>query len=84
VPQFWQRVEAERKHPLRVIRILGWTTVLRFLLGRLTLDDALGRLSVRLGCTAGAVVLPYAEAAVDVDTVADWQDAERIAGNGRS
>lgn len=84
VPQFWRRVEAERKHPLRVIRILGWTTVLRFLLGRLTLDDALGRLSVRLGCTAGAVVLPYAEAAVDVDTVADWQDAERIAGNGRS
>ena len=84
VPQFWRRVEAERKHPLRVILILGWTTVLRYLLGRLTLDDALGRLSARLGCTAGAVVLPYAEAAVDVDTVADWQDAERIAGGGRS
>ena len=48
------------------------------------MDDALGRLSARLGCTAGAVVLPYAEAAVDVDTVADWQDAERIAGGGRS
>jgi hypothetical protein len=30
------------------------------------------------------VVLPYAEAAIDVDTVADWQDAGRIAGNGRS
>lgn len=84
VPQFWRRVEAQRKHPLRVIRILGWTTVLRYLLGRLTLDKALGLLSARLGCTAGAVVLPYAEAAIDVDTVADWQDAGRIAGNGRS
>ena len=84
VPQFWRRVEAQRKHPLRVIRILGWTTVLRYLLGRLTLDGALGLLSARLGCTAGAVVLPYAEAAIDVDTVADWQDAGRIAGNGRS
>ena len=84
VPQFWRRVEAQRKHPLRVIRILGWTTVLRYLLGRLTLDKALGLLSARLGCTAVAVVLPYAEAAIDVDTVADWQDAGRIAGNGGS
>ena len=84
MPPFWRRVEAQRKHPLRVIRILGWTTVLRYLLGRLTLDKALGLLSARLGCTAVAVVLPYAEAAIDVDTVADWQEAGRIAGNGRS
>ena len=84
VPMFWRRVEAERKHPMRVVRLLGWTTVLRYLLGHLTLDQALALLSTRVGCTAGAVVLPYAEAAIDVDTVADWQDAERIAaGAGR-
>ena len=83
VPMFWRRVEAERKHPLRVVRLLGWTTVLRYLLGGLALDQALALLSTRVGCTAGAVVLPWAEAAVDVDTVADWRDAERIAaGHG--
>ena len=69
---FWRRVEAQRKRPWRVVvGALGWVAVLRYLGGRLTLEQALARLSRRLGLRLGAVVLPFPEAAVDVDTPAD-------------
>ena len=75
---FWRQVESQRKNPLRVIRILGWTAILRFVMGRLTLMEALDRLSHRLGFKAGAVIMPFAEAAVDVDSVGDLELVERI------
>ncbi len=69
---FWRRVEQQRKKPWRVIAgALGWIAVLRYLAGWLTLDQAMESLSARLGVRVGAVVLPFAEAAVDVDTPAD-------------
>jgi len=76
---FWRQVETQRKNPLRVIRILGWIAVLRYLMGRLSLDEALNRMARRLGFKAGAVIMPFAEAAVDVDSIEDWQLVERIA-----
>ena len=75
---FWRRVENQRKNPLRVIRVLGWSAILRYLMGRLSLNEALGRISRRLGFKAGAVVLPCPEAAIDVDSVGDWQLVENI------
>ncbi len=69
---FWHRVETQRKRPWRVVMgALGWGAAARYLAGRLTLEQALARLSSRLGVRLGAVVLPFAEAAVDVDTPAD-------------
>lgn len=76
---FWRQVETQRKNPLRVIRILGWVAVARYLTGRLTLAEALKRVSRSLGIKAGAVIMPFAEAAVDVDSVEDWKLVERIA-----
>ena len=78
---FWRRVENQRKNPLRLIRVLGWTAVLRYLMGRLSLAEALDRISHRLGFKAGAVVLPYPEAAVDVDSVDDLKQVENIIAN---
>lgn len=75
---FWRQVESQRKKPLRVIRILGWGAVLRYLLRRLSLAGALDRISTRLGYKAGAVIMPFAEAAVDVDSVADLELVEKI------
>ena len=75
---FWRRVENQRKNPLRVIRVLGWSAILRYLMGRLSLNEALGRISRRLGFKAGAVILPCPEAAIDVDSVGDWQLVENI------
>jgi hypothetical protein len=62
---------------------LGWRVVLRYLLGRLSLKEALRRISQRMGVRVGVVLLPFPEAAVDVDSVADWQVSQRIAsGSG--
>ena len=70
---YWREVEAQRKSPLRVIRALGWFSVAKYLLGKLTLDDALNSLSRNLGLQVRAVILPYADAAVDVDSVSDYR-----------
>ncbi|MCD6008193.1 nucleotidyltransferase family protein [Halomonas sp. IOP_31] len=81
---FWRRVEQQRKRPWRVIGgALGWGAVVRYLLGRLTLEQALDRLSRRLGIRIRAVVLDHAEAAVDVDTPADRQLVEAILAGER-
>jgi molybdopterin-guanine dinucleotide biosynthesis protein A len=79
VPSFWRQVEQQRKNPFKVIRILGWWTVLRYVTGCLTLPEAMERLSGRLGCRVGIVVMPYPEAAIDVDSAADLSFVQLIA-----
>jgi GTP:adenosylcobinamide-phosphate guanylyltransferase len=76
--EFWKRVEAQRKNPLKIIKALGPITVLRYLFGRLTLAQGLARLSTLTGARAGVVWMPEAETAVDVDKIEDWQLAEKI------
>ncbi len=68
---FWRTIERQRKKPRIVIGLLGWMAVLRYRLGMLSLEEALARLGKRLGLRLRAVVLPYANAAVDVDSIAD-------------
>lgn len=79
VPSFWRQVEQQRKNPFKMIRILGWLTVLRYLTGRLTLSAAMEQLSQRLGCRAGIVVMPFPEAAIDVDSAEDLRFVQQIA-----
>ncbi|MGB5179810.1 MAG: NTP transferase domain-containing protein [Gammaproteobacteria bacterium] len=74
----WRTVESQRKHPWRVIGILGWWPVLKYLLGRLSLQEALARLSDRLDMKIGAVIMPFANAAVDVDSENDWRLVQQI------
>lgn len=77
--RFWRRIEDQRKKPLRVINAFGLLAVLRYLMGGLTLNGALDQISRRLGCRAGAVIMPQPEAAIDVDSVSDWHMVEGIA-----
>ena len=78
---YWRRVEAQRKRPWRVIAgVLGPLAILRYATGTLTLQHALERLSRRLALRVDAVVLPYPEAAVDVDSADDLRRAEAILG----
>jgi hypothetical protein len=75
---FWRRVESHRKRPLKMIAELGWTAVLRYALGLLPLRQAIGHVSDRMGIRVGALMIPFPEAAVDVDSVSDWRFAQRI------
>lgn len=78
--RFWGQVEGLRKRPLRLISTLGWVPALGFVLGWLSLRQALARLSQRLDLSINVVMLPFPEAALDVDTISDWKLAEKIAG----
>jgi GTP:adenosylcobinamide-phosphate guanylyltransferase len=84
VPSFWRRIEKQRKNPLRVISILGWFTVLRYIMGILPLSEAVDRISKLLGCKVGIVVVPYPDAAIDVDTAEDWHLVQEVAGKNAS
>lgn len=75
----WRQVEAHRKRPFRILRrLLGPTRTLLYLLGKLTLEDALRSLEDKYKINAGAVILPYPAAGIDVDTIADFRLAEFI------
>jgi GTP:adenosylcobinamide-phosphate guanylyltransferase len=76
--ELWQKVETHRKKPLRVVRFIGWTVVLRYLLRRLSLEEGFHKISEKMDLKAGAILLPFPEAAIDVDTVEDWRLVEKI------
>ncbi|TGD71603.1 hypothetical protein E4634_18350 [Mangrovimicrobium sediminis] len=69
--RFWRKIEQQRKKPLVLIGLLGWPSVIRYRLGLLSLEEALAKLGKRLGLRIRAVILPYANAAIDVDSIAD-------------
>ncbi|HEX5080287.1 MAG TPA: NTP transferase domain-containing protein [Geminicoccaceae bacterium] len=76
--RFWAGLERHRKQPWRLVASVGPLALLRFLLGRLSLDGAMRHLSAKAGATIRAVELPFPEAAIDVDKPADLELAEKI------
>ncbi len=75
---FWRRIEQERKKPLRMMRMLGWWSVTKYLLGRISLDEGLEALSKKMQLELRPVLLPFSEAAIDVDTVDDWHFVQNL------
>lgn len=75
----WSMVEEDRKRPWRIVRRLGPGLLLRYLLGRLTLVDAVQALGRRAGVKAAAVASPFGLAAVDVDKPEDLELVRRLA-----
>ena len=76
--RYWSEVESFRKRPWKIARRLGVLTLLRYVTGRLTVGHAFQALSRQAGCRVGWVLVPEPRAAVDVDTVADWELACRL------
>jgi GTP:adenosylcobinamide-phosphate guanylyltransferase len=78
---FWQNLEALRKRPLKLIAAFGPAAIAHFVFGGCNLDSAFRAASRRLGLTAKPVLMPFAEAAIDVDKPADKELAETILGS---
>jgi hypothetical protein len=78
---FWVRAEQFRKRPWRLASAFGPVSLLLYAAGRLDLDAALERVSRAMGVRVRAVLLPFAEAAIDVDRPADLALVERILGD---
>jgi GTP:adenosylcobinamide-phosphate guanylyltransferase len=63
----WRLLVAARKQPWRVARTVGWMTLLRFVLRRLSLADAEATAARLLGHPCRIVLQPNAAAAMDID-----------------
>lgn len=69
---------ALRKEPLKMVRLLGWRFVIKFVLGALTIRELEAYISGLLGITGVAVISPYAEIGTDVDKPSDLELARSI------
>ena len=76
--RFWREAERDRKKPWRLARRVGVGTLLRYAFGRLTMDGLFAHASRRLGARVAPVLLPFAEAAVDVDKPSDLALVTRL------
>lgn len=63
----WEQLIGNRKSPLRQAGIIGFGTLFSLLTGRLSLEDAVTRVSRRIGINARAIVWEHAEPCMDVD-----------------
>lgn len=82
---FWKTAQHYRKRPIRLAASIGWGVLFRYMFGTLTLDGAFTYASKRLGITAAPILLPFAEAAIDVDKPSDKVLVEEIlASRGES
>lgn len=75
---FWQSVQHLRKNPFKLARKVGVGIGLKYAIGRLSLLGAFDYAAKRIGITAAPVLLPFAEAAIDVDKPADLELVEAI------
>ena len=80
----WSAVERDRKKAWALIRHFGLGLALRAFTRTISLSAAIDRAARRLGFTARAVPLPFAEAAIDVDKLSDHVQAETILQRRRS
>jgi len=78
--EFWQSVQHFRKNPFKLARKTGFLIGFKYALGRLSLKEAFDYAAARIGITAAPVLLPFAEAAIDIDKPSDLVLVEQILG----
>lgn len=74
----WRQVERERKKPWKIISLLGWRNLGRYLAGRLRLEAGFAALSDRVGAEVRPVLMDDPLTAVDVDSPADLALVEPV------
>lgn len=63
----WEELIGNRKSPLKQASIIGFGTLFSLFIRQLTLEDAVARVSKRIGIKARAIVWPHAEPCMDID-----------------
>ncbi len=82
--KFWERVEQDRKSVPRLAAHFGPVLMVKLLLRRMTLADALAAAGRKLGASAAPVLLSDGRMGVDVDKPEDHALAERLLADGRA
>jgi GTP:adenosylcobinamide-phosphate guanylyltransferase len=63
----WRRIIASRKNVIKQASLVGWDVLLLLLLGQITLDEAVKRVSKRMKIRGRAILCPFAEVGMDID-----------------
>ncbi len=82
--RFWETAQHLRKQPVKLASRLGWGVLWRYVSGGLTLRGAFDYAANKLGITAAPVLIPIAEAAIDVDKPSDRVLVEAILKDQRN
>jgi GTP:adenosylcobinamide-phosphate guanylyltransferase len=76
--EFWARAEKDRKRTMKLLSFMGLGIFLRAVTRTISLEGAAERVGRKAGFRLKPVLLPFAEAAIDVDKQEDLELAERI------
>ncbi|MEA3018442.1 MAG: hypothetical protein QOI38_3164 [Sphingomonadales bacterium] len=76
------RAEASRKNQLKLLWHFGPALAFGALTRTMSLQQVVERGGMRFGLKSAVVVLPYAEAGIDVDAMEDWRFADRLLSEG--
>lgn len=68
-----ERIIDNRKNPFKLCCLLGWTFVINFILGRLSLPEVEKRVAELLGITGAVIQSCYPEVGIDVDKPSDLE-----------
>lgn len=77
-PETWRRAEQHRKQPWKIARVFGPGLLFAYLFRRLTLETAFARIGAKVGIRIAPITMPFAEAAIDVDSPHDLKMVEDI------
>ncbi len=76
--EFWREAQHLRKQPLKLARKIGIGLGIKYAVGRLSISEAFETAGRKIGISASPVLLPFAEAAIDVDKVSDHALVQEI------
>lgn len=76
--ELWAQAEQDRKRAFKLFWHFGPWLALRAITRTISFPSALHRAGQKLGLKASIVLLPQAEAAIDVDKISDHEQAELI------
>jgi GTP:adenosylcobinamide-phosphate guanylyltransferase len=65
--ELWERIISARKNVFKQASLIGFDTLILLLLRRISLDQAIKKVTQRVKLTGRAVICPYAEVGMDVD-----------------
>lgn len=72
------RVLNLRKKPWRLVQLLGFNFIVKFILRNLSISEIEKRVTSLFGIKGIAVISPYPEIGTDIDKPSDWELAEKI------
>lgn len=78
-----KQIYADRKKPVKIVKILGPKFLIRFVAKNLPMKDAEAKASIVINGKVKGIVFPFPEVGTDVDKKSDYELVKALIGNER-